>query len=344
MKVAVDAMGGDYAPRELVLGALEAVREFGIEVTLVGDRDSIEKEINKSSQQRKVDKVDIVHASQVIAMDEAPAVAVRKKRDSSIVRAVQLVKEGSAGAVVSAGNTGAAMAAALLGLGRVRGIDRPAIASVLPSERGGTVLLDVGANVDCRPQNLLQFGVMGYLYAEKILGIENPRVGLLSIGEEDTKGNELTLSAFPLLKGTGINFVGNVEGRDIFKGSADVVVCDGFVGNVVLKAGEGLAMALMRMMKEELTRHWLSKMGTALTLPALKELRRRLDYAEYGGAPLLGVNGVTIICHGSSSSRAVRNAIRVAAEAVHENLVPAIRDSIESGIGQKERCSDAGVL
>lgn len=341
MKVAVDAMGGDNAPRELVLGALEAVRDFGIEVILVGDRDAIEKEMKNSSLQGKVD---IIHASQVIAMDESPAVAVRKKRDSSIVKAVQLVKEGSAGAVVSAGHTGAAMASALLGLGRVRGIDRPAIASVLPSERGGTVLLDVGANVDCRPQHLLQFGIMGYLYAEKVLGIENPRVGLLSIGEEDTKGNELTLSAFPLLKNSGINFTGNVEGRDIFKGSADVVVCDGFVGNVVLKAGEGLAMALMRMMKEELTRHWLSKMGTALTLPALKELRRRLDYAEYGGAPLLGVNGVTIICHGSSNSRAIRNAIRVAAEAVHENLIPAIRESIESGAGKKERCSDAGVL
>lgn len=341
MKIAVDAMGGDYAPRELVLGALEAARDLGIEVILVGDRDAIEKEMNSNSPEGKVD---IVHASQVIAMNEAPAVAVRKKKDSSIVRAVQLVKEGSAGAVVSAGNTGAAMAAALLGLGRVRGIDRPAIASVLPSERGGTILLDVGANVDCRPQNLLQFGIMGYLYAKKIIGIEQPRVGLLSIGEEDTKGNELTLSALPLLKNSGINFVGNVEGRDIFKGSADVVVCDGFVGNVVLKAGEGLAMALMRMMKEELTRNWLSKMGTALTLPAMKELRRRLDYAEYGGAPLLGVNGVTIICHGSSSARAVRNAIRAAAEAVQTGLIPAIRDSIEPGKGQKERYSDAGSM
>ncbi len=342
MKVAVDAMGGDYAPGEVVRGALEAVRTFGAEVILVGDQAAIEKELAGSSQQKGIE---IVHASEVIAMKDAPAVAVRKKRDSSIVRAVQLVKEGSAGAVVSAGSTGAAMASSLLGLGRVRGIDRPAIATVLPSQRGGTILLDVGANVDCRPQHLLQFAIMGSLYAEKIIGIKNPRVGLLNIGEEDNKGNELTQSAFPLLKNAPVNFMGNVEGRDIFKGSADVVVCDGFVGNVVLKAGEGLAMALMAMMREELTRNWLSKMGTALTLPALKELRRRLDYAEYGGAPLLGVNGVTIICHGSSSYIAIRNAIRVAAESVQTGLVAAIRSCIEketAGPAEKAGCANGG--
>lgn len=342
MKVAVDAMGGDYAPGEVVRGALEAVRDFGIEIILVGDQKAIEQAMAGAHPGKAIE---IIHATEKITMDDAPAVAVRKKRDSSIVRAVRLVKEGAAGAVVSAGSTGAAMAASLLGLGRVKGIDRPAIATVLPSRRGGTVLLDVGANVDCRPQNLLQFAIMGSLYAEKILGIKNPRVGLLSIGEEDSKGNELTLSSFPLLKNADIDFVGNVEGRDIFQGSADVVVCDGFVGNVVLKAGEGLAMALMAMMREELARNWLSKMGTVLTLPALKELRRRLDYAEYGGAPLLGVNGVTIICHGSSSAQAVRNAVRVAADSVQTGLVTAIRSSIEKGSAEqalKAGCSNAG--
>lgn len=337
MKIAVDAMGGDHAPEVVVRGALKAVEDFGIEVVLVGRRNEIEALCVKESP-----RVEIFDASEVIGMDEAPAVGVRKKKDSSIVRAVGLVKEGKCSAVVSAGSTGAAMAAGLLGLGRIKNIDRPAIASILPSGRGGTVLLDIGANVDCSAKNLLQFGHMGYLYAQRILGIENPRVGLLSVGEEDSKGNSLTLEAFPLLKAAGINFVGNVEGRDIFNGAADVVVCDGFVGNVVLKAGEGLAMALLKMMKEELTRNWLSKMGTALTLPGLKELRRRLDYAEYGGAPLLGVNGVVIICHGSSSALAVRNAVRVAAEAASTGLVPAIGLSTGCGPTQGKVCLNNG--
>jgi len=195
--------------------------------------------------------------------------------------------------------------------------------------------------VDCKPKNLQQFGIMGYIYADIILGIDNPRVGLLNVGEEESKGNELTLESFPLLKESGVNFIGNVEGRDIFNGMADVVVCDGFVGNVVLKAGEGLAMSLMRMMKDELTRSWLSKMGTVLTLPGLKEIRRRVDYAEYGGAPLLGVNGVVIVCHGSSTAFAVRNAIRVAAGAVSSGLVQAIRRNVESNLTEKAGCGDA---
>jgi len=336
VRIAVDAMGGDFAPREVVMGALEAARE-GIEIILVGDRDGIESEIGRENRGR----LEIVHTTEVIAMDEQPAAAVRRKKDSSIVRAVQLVREGRAGAFVSAGSTGAVMAASLLGLGRIKGIDRPAIASVLPSRKGGTVLLDVGANVDCKPRHLLQFGIMGSLYAEKVLGIANPRVGLLSVGEEDSKGNELTLGSFPLLKESGINFIGNVEGRDLFSGLVNVVVCDGFVGNVVLKAGEGLAMALMHMIKDELTRNWLSKMGTALTLPALKELRRRIDYAEYGGAPLLGVNGVVIVCHGSSTSLAIRNALRMAANAASTGLVDSIAESVEGRMLKKVECSDA---
>lgn len=336
MKIAVDAMGGDYAPREAVMGALEASRD-GVNVILVGDRERILNDLGREQNGR----IEIVHTTETISMGEQPAVAVRRKKDSSIVRSIGLVREGAASAFVSAGSTGAVMAASLLGLGRIKGIDRPAIATVLPSQKGGTVLLDVGANVDCKPKNLFQFGIMGYLYAEKILGIKNPRVGLLSVGEEESKGNELTLEAFPMLREAGINFIGNVEGRDLFSGSVNVVVCDGFVGNVVLKAGEGLAMALLRMMKEELARNWLSKMGTALALPGLKEFRRRVDYAEYGGAPLLGVNGVVIVCHGSSTALAIKNAIKVAAEAVSCGLVNAIGENIESRLLKKVECSDA---
>ncbi len=336
MKIAVDAMGGDYAPREIIKGALQAAAEYGIAVILVGDEEQIQAELAGNSSGGMVT---VVHANEVISMGEHPAVAVRRKRNSSIVRATRLVKEGEADAVVSAGSTGAAMASALLNMGRIKGIDRPAIAGVLPNENGFTVLLDVGANVDCKPQHLLQFGIMGYQYAKMILGNASPRVGLLSNGEEDTKGNETTLAAFPLLKGAGINFIGNVEGRDIFEGTADVVVCDGFAGNVVLKAGEGMARMLLKMMKEEITKSLLAKMGTLMAGPALKCLQRRLDYAEYGGAPMLGVNGVSVICHGSSRDKAVKNAIRVARESVDNRLVDAISLNIES-LKTREVCGN----
>lgn len=326
MRIAVDAMGGDYAPREIIKGALQAVEEYKLAVVLVGDEDRLKSELGACGASGLVS---IVHAPEVVDMREHPAVAVRRKKNSSIVRATQLVKNGEADALISAGSTGAAMASALLGLGRIKGIDRPAIVGVLPNEKGATVLLDVGANVDCKPHNLLQFAVMGYIYSNKILGVSNPRVGLLSNGEEETKGNEATLAAYPLLSNAGINFIGNVEGRDIFRGTVDVIVCDGFVGNIVLKAGEGLASSLFKMMKEEITKSWLAKMGTVMAEPALKGFQRRLDYAEYGGAPLLGVNGVSIICHGSSTAKAIKNAIRVARESVDNHLVEAIRDSIE---------------
>lgn len=326
MRIAVDAMGGDYAPREIIKGALQAVEEYKLAVVLVGDEDRLKSELGACGANGLVS---IDHAPEVVDMREHPAVAVRRKKNSSIVRATQLVKNGEADALISAGSTGAAMASALLGLGRIKGIDRPAIVGVLPNEKGATVLLDVGANVDCKPHNLLQFAIMGYIYSNKILGVSNPRVGLLSNGEEETKGNETTLAAYPLLSNAGINFIGNVEGRDIFRGTVDVIVCDGFIGNIVLKAGEGLASSLFKMMKEEITKSWLAKMGTVMAEPALKGFQRRLDYAEYGGAPLLGVNGVSIICHGSSTAKAIKNAIRVARESVGNNLVEAIRDSIE---------------
>jgi len=226
--------------------------------------------------------------------------------------------------MVSAGNTGATMAAALLRWGRIPGIDRPAIAGVLPTERGGTILLDVGANVDCKPKNLVQFALMGSIYARNILGITSPRVGLLNVGEESTKGNELTQATYPLLEQAGLNFYGNVEGRDIFQGTVDVVICDGFVGNVVLKTGEGLADVLMKMIKREMQSNGLARIGSLLALPALKQLKKRLDYSEYGGAPLLGVNGVAIVCHGSSRALAIKNALCRAREAAETGLVKSI--------------------
>lgn len=325
MKIAVDAMGGDSAPAEIIKGALEAAHQFNQEIILVGDEATIRREM--SGRPDKL--VSIVHAPDVISMSESPAVAVRRKKDSSIVRAVQLLKEGTTAALVSAGNTGAVMAAGVLFLGLIAGIDRPALTTVLPGKGRRTLLLDVGANVDCKPHHLLQFAIMGYLYAQEILGVHNPRVGLLNIGEEETKGNELTLAAFPLLAKAGIDFIGNVEGRDIYQDTVNVVVCDGFVGNVVLKATEGMSSAFMQMMKKEITQKWFARAGFTMTMFALRDFRRRLDYAEYGGAPLLGVNGVIIVCHGSSTSRAIKNAIRLAGESVQKDLTSAIKNSIQ---------------
>ncbi|MHB8170007.1 MAG: phosphate acyltransferase PlsX [Thermincolia bacterium] len=328
MRIVVDAMGGDFAPTEIVDGAIQAATKYGVGIILVGLEEPIRQELGR----HKVEGLDVevVHASEIIDMGEHPANAIRKKKDSSIVVGIKLVKEGRGDAFISAGNTGAAMAAALFGYGRIKGIDRPAIASAMPTTKGAALILDVGANADCKPRNLLQFGVMGQIYAEKILGVSSPRVGLLNIGEEETKGNELSLEAYPLMKNqSGLNFIGNVEGRDIFQGAVDVVVCDGFVGNVVLKFAEGLAKGLLGMIKEELSQSLLSKIGGALCLPALNVLKKRMDYAEYGGAPLLGVNGICIISHGSSKAKAIMNAVRVAKECVEKQVVHSIRDNIE---------------
>ncbi|HWI55457.1 MAG TPA: phosphate acyltransferase PlsX [Desulfobacteria bacterium] len=331
MKIVVDAMGGDHAPAEIVAGAVEAVKELGIEVILVGEEEAVNREL--SGHQAEKLPISVVHAPETIGMGEPPAVALRKKRNSSIVIATKLVKEGVGDAVVSAGSTGAAMGAALLGFGRIKGIHRPAIASVIPTLKGIALLLDVGANADSEPQNIQQFAVMGNIYSSKILGANKPRVGLLNIGEEETKGNPLYLEAFRLIKGTeSINFIGNIEGREITTGVADVIVCDGFVGNVVLKFGEGLARDLMSMIKEELTKNFFVKIGAALVFSQAKELKKRIDYAEYGGAPLLGVNGVCIISHGSSHARAIKNAIRVAKECVDTNVVTLIKESIGKNV------------
>lgn len=322
MRVAIDAMGGDHAPAEIVRGALLGAAAWGAEVLLVGDAARIEPLLPSP----RPPGVEVVHAPGAIPMDAPPIEAVKRGKDASIVVAARLVKEGKADALVSAGSTGAAMAAALLTWGRIRGIDRPAIGTVLPTLNGACIILDVGANVDCRPGHLVHFGLMGTVYAERVLGISNPRVGLLNIGEEATKGNDLALEAYPRLAGSGFRFVGNVEGRDILPGRADVVVCDGFVGNVVLKFGEGMAHVLFDLIRQAVHRDWRSRLGGYLLRGALRDVYRRMDYTEYGGAPLLGVQGVCIISHGASNAKAVKNAVRAAVEAAGQNLVRAIEE------------------
>ncbi|WP_027938171.1 phosphate acyltransferase PlsX [Anaeroarcus burkinensis] len=329
MKVAIDAMGGDHAPEEILLGAMAAVKDYGCDIVLVGD-ETLLKEAMRKHGVREGEHIFVHHASEVIDMHESPGAAVRKKRDASVVVATRLVKEGECAAVISAGSTGAAVAAALFGLGRLPKIERATIATPIPNLTGTTMLLDSGANVDSKPKHLVQSAIMGAIYAQYVLGIENPRVGLLSIGEEETKGNELTLSTYPLLSQVqNINFIGNVEGRDIPKGSVDVVVCDGFVGNVVLKFGEGLASAIMRLLKDAVQQSgFLTKMASLMLLPVMKRLRKKLDYAEYGGAPLLGVNGCCIICHGSSKAKAIKNAVRVAKEFTEQQVATHISEMI----------------
>ena len=332
MRIAVDAMGGDNAPQVIVDGAMQAAEGYGVGITLVGDEERINEIIARS---KTPDLIKVVHAPEIVENREHPAVAVRRKKNSSIVKATQLVKTGEADAVVSAGSTGASMACALLNLGRIKGIDRPALALVLPSATGSILLLDVGANVDCKPNNLYQFAMMGGIYAERIMGISKPKVGLLSNGEEENKGNEVNLATIPLLQSSGLNFIGNVEGGDIFRGVADVLVCDGFVGNIALKTVEGLAELLFSMMKEEITKSTLAKLGILLAANALKGFQKRVDYDEYGGAPLLGVSGVSVVCHGRSSPKAIKNAVRVAMESVNSDLPGAIRDTFKS-INKKE--------
>lgn len=325
MRIAVDAMGGDYAPEEIVKGVLRAAQACPeVQLKLVGQKERIQPFLPNSLPKN----LSLVEASEVVEMDEHPANAVRKKKDSSIVVATRLVKQGEADAVVSAGSTGAQMAASLLGLGRIKGIERPAIATVLPTPDGGKLILDVGANLDASPEQLSQYGLMGSIYAEKILGIPNPRVGLLNIGSEEGKGNDLTQKAYELLKKAPINFLGNVEGRDVPYGRADVVVCEGFVGNVLLKTAEGLAGVLFEQIKEKITSTTIRKLGALAVKPGLKEIAQMMDYAEYGGAPLLGVNGISIICHGSSKNKAIFNAIRVARECVQVQLIAQIQGNL----------------
>ncbi|HWP34081.1 MAG TPA: phosphate acyltransferase PlsX [Thermodesulfobacteriota bacterium] len=310
--VAVDAMGGDQAPRVVVEGALLAAREFGQPVILVGDRSAVEAELRRLGPPAGL-PVELRHASEVIGMDESPAAILRRKKDSSLRVCLELVRSGTAVAAVSAGNSGAFMALGSLVLGRLAGVDRAAIATVLPTRAGRAVLIDAGANVDCKPHHLVQFAIMGEIYARRVLGIATPRVGLLTNGTEEGKGNDVTREAYALLKTATFRFLGNIEGRDVYNGNADVIVCDGFVGNVALKVSEGLAEAVREMVREEIARRWLARIGYLLIRPAFRAFERRVDYAEVGGAPLLGLAGVAIVGHGGSNARAIKNAIRVAA-------------------------------
>jgi len=305
MRIAVDAMGGDNAPKVEVAGAVAAAREFSIPIILVGDRDLLTAEL----AEHNISGIDISihHASEVVGMHDSASDAIRKKRDSSIRVAYELVKAGKADAVVSAGNSGATMAAGMFVLKRLDGIDRPAIAQVFPTLNGHTLVLDIGGNVDCKPLHLVQFAIMGEVYARHILGIAKPKVGLLSNGEEASKGNDLTRETSQILKEIAFDYAGYIEGRDIFAGHIDVVVCDGFVGNIVLKLSEGLAEAVGTMLKEEIKKSFISKIGYLLARSAFSRFRKKVDYAEYGGAPLLGINGVGMICHGGSNVKAIEN-------------------------------------
>jgi glycerol-3-phosphate acyltransferase PlsX len=320
LTIALDALGGDHAPKPEVEGAVRAAKTLGVKVLLVGQGDLVQAELEKHEEYRHL-PIEIVHASERITMEDSPAKVARSKKDSSMHVGSRLVAEGLAHGFVTAGNTGACMAIAKMVQGKIKGVDRPAIAGVFPTRTGKpVVVVDVGANVDCDANMLAQFAVMGEIYSRMVLRIDRPRVGLLSIGEEEHKGNDLTKATTPLLKALPINFIGNVEGNDLFTGTVDVIVCDGFVGNVALKVSEGVADMITGMLKESLAATITRKIGYVLSRAAYSDFRKRVDYSEYGGAALLGVKGVCIVCHGRSNANAIKNAIRVAADFSSGNI------------------------
>ena len=328
MKIAVDAMGGDFAPQNIVEGAVLAAREYGVSVVLVGNQEAVRKEMARYPGSDSL-PLTVVHASEAVGMDESPLTPIRKKKDSSIKVAYDLVKKGEAAALFSAGNSGAVLATAVFVLEKLKGVDRPAIGTIFPTLKGWTLLLDAGANVDCKSFHLVQFAIMGAAYAKYVLKIKEPAVGLLSNGEEESKGNELIRETNAILRKTSVGYVGPVEGRDIFNGRANVVVCDGFVGNAALKICEGLAEAIGAMIKEEVKNSLMAKLAYLLARGAVNDIKKKLDYSEYGGAPLLGVDGVVIIGHGRSSAKAVKNAIRLAHEYAQIGLPKLLVQSLE---------------
>jgi len=342
LKIAVDAMGGDFAPERVVEGAVLAARNFGMEIILVGDEAKVGEELKRHDTSGL--RITIQQASEMVRMDESPVEALRKKKDSSIRVAVNLVKENAADAMLSAGNTGAVMATAQFVLRTIPGVDRPAIATVLPNIKGISLILDVGANVDSRPHNLVQFGIMGELYARHVLGKKRPTVGLLSIGAEDVKGKELTREVLRVMKSSPLNFIGNIEGRDVYNGAVDVIVCDGFVGNIALKISEGVASVMTQVLRQEIESLGWRKIGYRLLSPAFQRFRKRFDYSEYGGAPLLGVNGNVIISHGGSSVKALMNGIRIAAECVQHSIQKKIAAGMLEHEGVMRDMKEAGSL
>ncbi|HET7511849.1 MAG TPA: phosphate acyltransferase PlsX [Chthoniobacterales bacterium] len=328
MKIALDAMGGDFGPPNLVGGAVLALREYPQidRLFLVGDTPLIEAELKKHNCNDR--RVEIVHSTQVVAMSDGAVDSVRRKKDSSVSRAVDLVKKGEAAAIVSAGHTGAAVAATTIKLRTLPGIDRPGIAAIMPSETNIFCLIDAGANSDARPEHLLQYAIMGSVYSRHVLGYENPSVGLMSIGEEDAKGSDLTKEVFKMLKRSALNFRGNIEGHDLFGDPVEVVVCDGFVGNVILKSCESVANAIMKWLKHELMRSKVRMAGAFLAQDAFRAIKKKTNYEEYGGMPLLGVNGICIIAHGASTALAIKNALRVAGESIEQQVNPHIVEEV----------------
>jgi len=340
MRIALDAMGGDFAPAAVVQGGLEAAKlaAGAYEIVFVGDKSQIEQEISRHPLLTRGENLrySIYHASEKIEMCDVPTVALKKKKDASVLVAARLHKAGQVDAVVSAGHTGAAMAASLMELGRIRGVNRPGIGSMIPNGYGATMLIDVGANVDCKPIQLMQFGMMGSIFMNRVLGIASPKVALLSNGEERSKGTEVTREAYAMLESvSGIKFIGNVEGRDILKGTADVVVCDGFVGNVILKFAESLGGVFRHHIKRQIGKRIFRQIGAFLLQPTFTGLRKIFDYEEYGGAPLLGINGVCIICHGGSTPKAIRNAIREAVKMISEGVTQIIGQELQAQNGVK---------
>ncbi len=329
MKIALDAMGGDFGPPNLVAGAALALREYPhiSKLFLVGDTAQIEAELRKLGCNDS--RIEIVHSTQVVDMSDRAWSAVRRKKDSSVSRAVDLVKRGQANAIVSAGHTGAAVAASMIKLRTLPGIYRPGIAAILPTETNVFVLMDAGANIDARPEHLLQYAFMGSVYSSHVLGYKNPTVGLISLGEEDVKGNEMTKEVFKMLKKSSLNFVGNIEGRHLFEDPVEVVVCDGFVGNVILKTCESISVAIFQWLKHELSRTPMRKLGAFLARESFRTIKDKTNYEEYGGSPLLGVNGICIIAHGSSTPLAVKNALRVAAESIEHQVNPHIIEEVQ---------------
>ncbi|WP_163192624.1 phosphate acyltransferase PlsX [Clostridium thermarum] len=330
MRIAVDAMGGDNAPAAVVEGCVEAVKELDVHITLTGPKEIIEKELQK--YQFDSNKIAVLDAPEVISPNEHPVMAIRKKKNSSICTALNLVKNKECHAVISAGSTGAFLAGSLFIVGRIKGVDRPGLAPIMPGKNGSFMVMDAGANAECKPVNLVQFGIMGQIYMKDIIGIEKPSVGLVNIGAEEEKGNELTKAAYKLLKESNLNFIGNVEPRDIPAGDVQVLVCDGFVGNTVLKMYEGVASTIFDILKTEMMSSLRSKIGALILKPVFKSFKKKFDYKEVGGAPFLGVDGICIKAHGSSDARAVKNAIKQAYTLYEKNVIEKIRESITNSL------------
>lgn len=327
MRIIIDAMGGDNAPEALVKGAIQAGNEYGVDITLVGDSERIKEVLRNEDADEE--KYEIVHTTEIVTNNESPTLAIRRKKDSSMVVGMKMMKEGRGDAFISAGSTGAILAGGIFVVGRINGIDRPALAPVIPGRKGPFMLIDVGANAECKTQNLLQFGIMGDIYSKKVLGKENPTVGLANIGSEEEKGTDFTRESYRLLKESSLNFIGNVEGREMPEGAVDVIVCDGFTGNIILKVFEGVTQTIFDVLKSEIMSSTRTKLGGLLLKPVFRTFKKKYDYTEHGGAILLGVNGAVIKAHGSSNPKAVKNAIRQAIQCVKGGVVENIRFEIE---------------